>query len=104
MLHTHTHPQPVNELGPVFVETLYETIVAEDLAVGQDIGVMVVATDGEQHNVTYSIDSSFQDGSFFSVSSSTGVISLARSLDRDPPASHLMFTFAVRQSLTLHRY
>ena len=67
----------------------------ENIDVGHEVGVTVLATDAEGHAVEYSIDSSFQDGDFFNIDGNSGVITLARSLDRDPPSGHDTFTFQV---------
>ena len=85
----------MNELSPVFQETIYTATVGEDLGVGEDVGVTVLATDGEGHEVRYSIHPGYQDGNHFSVSETSGVVSLALSLDRDPPSLHETFTFNV---------
>jgi hypothetical protein len=69
--------------------------VSESLDVNGEIGVTVLATDPEGHTVEYSIDQSFQDGDFFNIDTNDGVITLARSLDRDPPSGHDVFTFEV---------
>ena len=87
-------PQPVNELSPVFQQAKYTTAVAESLAITEQIGVTVQASDPEGHEVQYSIDAEFSDGYFFNISEN-GVITLAQSLDRDPPFGHDMFTFMV---------
>jgi hypothetical protein len=59
------------------------------------VGLTVAASDPEGHEVSYSIDPGFQDGNFFAVSESDGIVTLAQSLDRDPPFGHDMFTFNV---------
>ena len=85
----------MNEQAPVFDPVSYTAAVPEDLTVAAEVGVTVQATDPEGHAVVYSIDPEFQDGNFFAVSSSSGVVTLAQSLDRDPPSGHDMFTFQV---------
>ena len=96
MLHLMSHTtQPTNEDDPAFVEEVYSASVSESLDVNGEIGVTVLATDPEGHTVEYSIDQSFQDGDFFNIDTNDGVITLARSLDRDPPSGHDVFTFEV---------
>lgn len=85
----------MNELGPTFAESMYSATVNEDHGINSGIGVTVSASDAEGHSVTYSINPNFQDGYFFSISQSSGVISLTQSLDRDPPFGHDSFTFQV---------
>ena len=79
---------------------MYEATVPENHGVGADIGVTVSASDDlEGHEIEYSINNAFADGDFFDVGLSTGAISLARSLDRDPPNGHQEFTFSVNIKL-----
>lgn len=77
------------------MQQLYSATVDEDHIVGEAVGVIVEATDEELHGINYSIDFGFQDGSYFSVNSTSGVVTLAQSLDSDPPTGHDLFTFVV---------
>ena len=89
-------PQPVNDLAPVFSSTTYTATVAENLAVGTAIGITVSATDPEPgHTVTYFSVSSDTQSAFFHVDQTSGSITLAHSLDADPPTSHSSFSFRV---------
>ena len=93
---THFFPQPVNDLAPVFSSTTYTAMVAESLAVGTAIGITVSATDPEPgHTVTYFSVSSDTQSAFFHVDRTSGSITLAHSLDADPPTSHSSFSFRV---------
>ena len=74
---------------------MYSTSISEDFDVNGEIGLTVRATDAEGHMVEYSIDQNFQDGDFFDIDATSGVITLARPLDRDPPSGHDTFTFQV---------
>lgn len=97
--------QSVNEHPPMFAETVYTATVNEDIDVGHSIGVTVEATDDlEGHSIEYSIDNSFQDGDFFNIGSTSGEITLARSLDRDPPLVHETFTFIVSHHILSSPY
>lgn len=88
--------QSVNEHPPMFAETVYTATVNENIDVDHSIGVTVEATDDlEGHTIEYSIDNTFQDGDFFNINRTTGAITLARPLDRDPPLGHETFTFIV---------
>ena len=91
----------MNEEAPEFEQPLYSATVQEDLAVGGEVGIAVVAIDEEGHDVRYSIDPGYLDGNYFSVSDTGGVVSLARSLDRDPPSGHDTFTFIVSVPINL---
>ncbi len=78
--------QCVNELGPVFNNGApYASTISESLAVGQAIRVTASATDPEGHSVHYAISSTLSDGAFFNIDETSGVISLALLVDRDPP-------------------
>ena len=74
---------------------MYSTSVSENFDVDGEIGLTVLATDAEGHSVEYSIDQNFQDGDFFNIDATSGVITLARPLDRDPPSGHDTFSFQV---------
>ena len=69
----------------------------ESHAVNTAIGVTVMATDPiERHPIEYTIDHNVRDGDHFDIVVRTGVITLAASLDADPPTGHRSFTFFVR--------
>lgn len=87
--------QPVNEHPPMFAEAVYTATVNEDIDVDHSIVTVEAMDDLEGHTIEYSIDNSFQDGDFFNINSTSGKITLARSLDRDPPLGHDSFTFIV---------
>lgn len=88
----------MNEHGPVFAQVSYQAMILEDHAVGDSIGLTVSATDQEGHSIAYSIDS---HGDYFDIGSSSGEISLARSLDSDPPTNHNSFFLTVMWSSSL---
>ena len=74
----------------------YTATIPETQAVGSAIGVTVSATDPEPgHTVTYFSISSDTNSAFFHVDQSSGSITLAHSVDADPPTSHSSFAFRV---------
>lgn len=78
--------------------TTYSATLLESHMVGTSVNLNspISATDLEMgHNIFYSISDSFDDGAFFSIDEVTGVLSLAHSLDADPPNSHSSFMFMV---------
>ena len=80
----------------MFTQSSYTAQVMESLDVGGEIGLTVRAEDDmEGHTVKYSINHSFEDGDFFNINENSGLITLARSLDTDPPSNHDTFTFVV---------
>lgn len=92
----HYLVQPVNDLAPVFSSPTYTATVPESQTVGSSIGVTLSATDPEPgHTVTYFSVSSDAHSAFFQIDQSSGSITLAHSLDADPPTSHSSFSFRV---------
>lgn len=80
----------------------YSASVMESHAVDTTIGVTAMAADSvEGHTVHYSIDQSYRDGDHFDINETSGVITLAASLDADPPIGHATFVFHVRACVTL---
>lgn len=88
----------VNEHSPVFTNSgSYTTSVSEDSTAGSEI-IRVTANDGDTHSeVEYAIIAG-NDGSFY-IDSSSGAISVLKTLDRESIASH---TLTVRASDGLH--
>lgn len=85
----------------MFSPASYTVSIAENLAVNSPIGVTVSATDPEPgHTVTYFTISSDTQSAFFHVDQMSGVVTLAHSVDADPPNSHSMFSFRVRKTAT----
>ena len=75
----------------------------ENHAVDDPIGVTAVAADSvEGHTIRYSIDQSYRDGDYFDIDETSGVITLAASLDADPPIGHATFIFHVRACTLLY--
>ena len=83
----------------MFGASLYSATVPEDREVGQEVGVTVMATDIEGHEIHYSIHPGYTDGEFFTINETSGIITLALSLDSDPPNSHDSFSFNVSAEL-----
>ena len=89
--------QCLNELGPVFNGGApYSATISESLAIGQPIGATAMATDPEDHSVFYAISPALPDGAFFNIDETSGVISLALAVDRDPPSSQEQLMIEVR--------
>ena len=76
--------QDINEHPPVFSSPTYTSSVAEDLAVGQPVGVTVMASEngdvGLGHTITYTITSG-NIGGAFAVGETSGVVTVANPLD-----------------------
>lgn len=80
----------------------YSASVMENHVVDTAIGVTAMAADSvEGHTVHYSIDPNFREGDHFDIGVTSGVITLAASLDADPPIEHMTLTFYVRACVTL---
>lgn len=80
----------------------YSASVMENHVVDTTIGVTAMAADSvEGHTVRYSIDPNSRDGDHFDIGETSGEITLAASLDADPPIEHTTLTFYVRACVTL---
>ena len=85
----------------MFSPASYTVSITENLAVNSPIGVTVSATDPEPgHTVTYFTISSDTQSAFFHVDQMSGVVTLAHSVDADPPNSHSTFSFRVCKTAT----
>ena len=88
--------QDSGEAAPVFNQLTYSAEIAESHNVGDPIpGLVVMATDSEGHDISYSVVNTLGGGSFFSVDSSSGQISLAHEVDFDPPNNDQILVFQV---------
>lgn len=79
----------INDNNPVFVQKLYKVEIAENILTGTDV-VQVSATDGDEGSngqVRYAIISGNTNNEF-RIDSVTGVITVAKSLDREKKPSY----------------
>ncbi|CAH1264999.1 FAT4 [Branchiostoma lanceolatum] len=86
----------VNDFAPTFSESSYSFNVSECESVGTEVG-QVVASDedtDEEGDVTYSIASG-NDGLAFGIDPVSGVISIAKDLDREAVASYSLEVLAI---------
>ncbi|XP_078678305.1 protocadherin Fat 4-like [Branchiostoma floridae x Branchiostoma belcheri] len=85
----------VNDNNPIFTQSLYETQYAENSNTGLSV-LTVTATDsdnGTNAEITYSISNTSTTGlNYFAIDSSSGVVSIGSSLDREADA---IVTFVV---------
>jgi len=90
------HVDDVNDNPPIFNQSLYEIKVSEAQAVGVALFRVAASDQDDGDNATLSYDiTSGNDLDLFDMDSSTGVISLKRSLDFDKNAEH---RFIIRAS------
>ena len=77
----------------MFNPLTYAGTIPESHGAGNPIpGLIVSATDPvEGHTISYSVVNTFEGGSFFSVDSNTGQISLAHEVDFEIPDNRLLF-------------
>lgn len=81
----------VNDNNPVFAQQLYKVEIAENILTGTDV-VQVVAADGDEGSngqVRYSIISG-NTNNVFRIDSVTGVITVAKPLDREKTPSYAL--------------
>ncbi|MCY4581728.1 MAG: cadherin domain-containing protein, partial [Chloroflexi bacterium] len=74
--------------SPAFANAAYSFSIVEDAQVGSTVG-SVSATDPQDDAVTYSITSG-NEGERFAIDGSTGLITLAGTLDHDTASSHTL--------------
>ena len=99
--HIIIHVTDVNDNPPVFQQSTYSFIVAEESNVGLIIG-MVSASDGDSGLnalLTYRIISAMPNGSFFTINNQTGEIFILSSLDREQYSQHELVVVAMDQGL-----
>uniref|UniRef100_A0A671XX10 Cadherin 7 n=1 Tax=Sparus aurata TaxID=8175 RepID=A0A671XX10_SPAAU len=87
--------EDVNE-PPVFSSPLSKMVVSEDARVGTSIGrVSAHDPDNSNNGIRYSIDRNTDLERFFNVDAMSGVISTAKSLDREANSVHNLTIFAM---------
>ncbi|KAM8730864.1 cadherin-7-like isoform 1-T2 [Acanthopagrus schlegelii] len=87
--------EDVNE-PPVFSSPLSKMVVSEDAKVGTSIGrVSAHDPDNSNNGIRYSIDRNTDLERFFNVDAMSGVISTAKSLDREANSVHNLTIFAM---------
>ena len=85
----------VNDNAPQFNEKQNDVTVSENTAVGTVIAV-IEATDAdgdENGNINYRIITASNTEEFFSIDEATGSLMIAKELDRETTATHLVSTF-----------
>uniref|UniRef100_A0A671XZD8 Cadherin 7 n=1 Tax=Sparus aurata TaxID=8175 RepID=A0A671XZD8_SPAAU len=93
--------EDVNE-PPVFSSPLSKMVVSEDARVGTSIGrVSAHDPDNSNNGIRYSIDRNTDLERFFNVDAMSGVISTAKSLDREANSVHNLTIFAMESRISL---
>ena len=88
----------VNDNAPRFDNNIYMTSIAEGLPAGTFV-IQVSAQDDDTTDInnifTYSINPASDPGGKFSINDTTGVITLADTLDRETNESHILTVYAI---------